>query len=61
LEPRARGLDVLLVEDNPDHAELTLGALWEGNRLDDIFWVMEKVKGVKLSWVLINLLPGHNS
>lgn len=151
MEPQARGLNVLLVEDNPDHAELTLRALREGNLLNDIFWVkdgeealdflyhrgrysdnhtaprpglilldirlpkvdghevlrrvkadedlrsipvvmmttseredeisesyragansfvskpvrfmdfMEKVKSVKLYWVLINLLPGHNS
>jgi CheY-like chemotaxis protein len=41
MEPLARGLNVLLVEDNPDHAELTLRALREGNLLNDIFWVKD--------------------
>jgi two-component system, response regulator len=41
MEPQARGLNVLLVEDNPDHAELTLRALREGNLLNDIFWVKD--------------------
>lgn len=34
-------VDVLLVEDNPDHAELTLKALKEGNILNEIVWVKD--------------------
>lgn len=33
--------DVLLVEDNPDHAELTLKALKDGNLLNEIVWVKD--------------------
>jgi len=35
------GVDVLLVEDDPDHAELTLRALKDGNLLNEIFWVKD--------------------
>jgi CheY-like chemotaxis protein len=36
-----RGVKVLLVEDNPDHAELTLKALKDGNVLNEITWVKD--------------------
>lgn len=36
-----RGVNVLLVEDNPDHAELTLKALKDGNILNEIIWVKD--------------------
>jgi len=32
---------ILLVEDNPDHAELTLRALKNGNVLNEVFWVKD--------------------
>ena len=34
-------LNVLLVEDNPDHAELTLKALKDGDVLNEIAWVKD--------------------
>ncbi len=34
-------INVLLVEDNPDHAELTLKALKDGNVLNEIAWVKD--------------------
>ena len=34
-------VNILLVEDNPDHAELTLKALKDGNLLNAIFWVKD--------------------
>lgn len=37
--PWHRGVTILLVEDNPDHADLTLRALREGNLLNELFWV----------------------
>lgn len=37
----ARGIDILLVEDNPDHATLTMRALRDGNLLNEIFWVKD--------------------
>ena len=40
MEP-ARSVIVLLVEDNADHAELTLRALKDDARLDEIFWVKD--------------------
>ena len=36
-----RGITILLVEDNPDHAELTLKALENGNMLNGVFWVKD--------------------
>ena len=36
-----RDVNILLVEDNPDHAELTLKALKDGNLLNEIFWVKD--------------------
>jgi two-component system, response regulator len=36
-----REVNVLLVEDNPDHAELSLRALEDGNLLNKIFWVKD--------------------
>jgi len=38
---RRKDVNVLLVEDNPDHAELTLKALKDGNMLNEIFWVKD--------------------
>jgi CheY-like chemotaxis protein len=34
-------ISILLVEDNPDHAELTLRALRGGPLLNEIFWVKD--------------------
>ncbi len=36
-----RGVNILLVEDDPDHAELSLRALKDGNPLNEIFWVKD--------------------
>jgi CheY-like chemotaxis protein len=36
-----RDVNILLVEDNPDHAELTLKALENGNLTNRIFWVKD--------------------
>jgi two-component system, response regulator len=36
-----RPIDVLLVEDNADHATLTMRALRDGNMLNEIFWVRD--------------------
>ena len=36
-----RELCILLVEDNEDHAELTLKALENGNLLNRVFWVKD--------------------
>ncbi len=38
-QPKA--VTILLVEDNPDHAELTLRALKDGNMLNEVFWVKD--------------------
>lgn len=37
----ARAVDILLVEDNVDHATLTMRALKDGNVLNEIFWVKD--------------------
>lgn len=36
-----RGVPILLVEDNVDHAELTMRALRDGNVLNEVFWVKD--------------------
>jgi CheY-like chemotaxis protein len=36
-----RDVNILLVEDNPDHAELTLKALENGNLETRVFWVKD--------------------
>jgi CheY-like chemotaxis protein len=36
-----RAVNILLVEDNRDHADLTRRALKEGNLLNEIFWVKD--------------------
>ena len=36
-----RAVSILLVEDNQDHAELTLKALEHGNTINRIFWVKD--------------------
>lgn len=38
---RHKAVNILLIEDNPDHAELTLRALKDGNLLNDVFWVKD--------------------
>ena len=38
---RRKPLTILLVEDNPDHAALTLRALKDGGTLGDIVWVKD--------------------
>ena len=40
MEPR-REATILLVEDNPDHAELTLRALEDGGTSRKVFWVKD--------------------
>lgn len=35
------GVDILLVEDNPDHAELTRRALEDGNVVNQIYWMRD--------------------
>jgi two-component system response regulator len=37
----SRPIDLLLVEDNADHAALTTRALKDGNVLNEIFWVKD--------------------
>jgi CheY-like chemotaxis protein len=37
----ARGASILLVEDNQDHAELTLKALENGDLMNRVFWVKD--------------------
>lgn len=37
----APDLTILLVEDNPDHAELTLRALQDSKRVKRVFWVKD--------------------
>ena len=37
----AKGVSILLVEDNQDHAELTLKALRHGTTTHEIFWVKD--------------------
>jgi CheY-like chemotaxis protein len=37
----SRGASILLVEDNQDHAELTLKALENGDRTNRVFWVKD--------------------
>jgi two-component system response regulator len=38
---RCKAANILLVEDNPDHAELTLRGLRSGNMLNKVFWVKD--------------------
>ncbi len=38
---RADQITILLVEDNPDHATLTMRALHKGNLLNDVVWVKD--------------------
>jgi two-component system response regulator len=40
MEP-GKVVDILLVEDNADHAALTMRALRDGNMLNEIFWVKD--------------------
>jgi len=41
-----RPIDILLVEDNADHATLTMRALRDGNMLNEIFWVRDGQEAV---------------
>ena len=41
-----RGVHILLVEDNADHAALTMRALRDGNMLNEIFWVKDGQEAV---------------
>lgn len=41
-----RPIDILLVEDNLDHAALTMRALRDGNMLNEIFWVKDGQEAV---------------
>jgi CheY-like chemotaxis protein len=34
-------VNILLIEDNPDHAEMTLRALKNGTMIDEVFWVQD--------------------
>lgn len=36
---KGKPVDILLVEDNPDHAELTLKALKQNNVSNEVYWV----------------------
>ncbi len=38
---RFKAANILLVEDNADHAELTVRALKNGNILNEVFWVKD--------------------
>lgn len=38
---RSRAVDILLIEDNVDHAELTIRALKDGNLLNRVHWVKD--------------------
>ncbi len=44
-QPRA--VNILLVEDNSDHAELTLRALKDGNMLNGVFWVKDGAEALE--------------
>lgn len=41
-----RPIDILLIEDNADHAALTMRALRDGNMLNEIFWVKDGQEAV---------------
>jgi CheY-like chemotaxis protein len=41
-----RPIDILLVEDNADHAALTIRALRDGQMLNEIFWVKDGQEAV---------------
>ena len=41
-----RPIDILLVEDNADHAALTMRALRDGNMMNEIFWVKDGQEAV---------------
>jgi CheY-like chemotaxis protein len=41
-----RPIDILLVEDNVDHAALTIRALRDGHMLNEIFWVKDGQEAV---------------
>jgi two-component system, response regulator len=42
-----RPVDILLVEDNADHAALTMRSLRDGNVLNEIFWVKDGQEAVE--------------
>ena len=41
-----RPTDILLIEDNADHAALTMRSLRDGNMLNEIFWVKDGEEAV---------------
>ena len=41
MQTTSRGITILLVEDNPDHAEFTLKALADGDNRHRTFWVKD--------------------
>ena len=43
---RNQEMNILLVEDNPDHAELTMRALESGNLLNQVAWVKDGEEAV---------------
>jgi CheY-like chemotaxis protein len=46
----AKLMTILLVEDNPDHAELTLKTLSAGKLLNQVFWVKDGAEAVDYLW-----------
>jgi len=38
---KGKPVDILLVEDNPDHAEITLKALKQNNILNEVYWISD--------------------
>jgi CheY-like chemotaxis protein len=42
----SQAVTILLVEDNPDHAMLTMRALQDGNLLNKVFWVKDGVEAL---------------
>lgn len=43
-------MTILLVEDNPDHAELTLKTLTTGKLLNQVFWVKDGAEALDYLW-----------
>lgn len=43
-------MTILLVEDNPDHAELTMKTLSAGKLLNQVFWVQNGAEALDYLW-----------
>ena len=43
-------MTILLVEDNPDHAELTMKTLSGGKLLNQVFWVQDGAEALDYLW-----------